>query len=77
MRSGSVEIVNILLDHPVQVALVKNEHVIEAFASHTPKKTFTDSIGFGSTTRDAQDVDTAGSTTTDEAPNTGFLPRMR
>jgi hypothetical protein len=59
MRSGSVEIVNVLLYYPVEMPLIEDDHVIQAFTSNTPQKTFTHGIGSGSANGRSQDVDPA------------------
>jgi len=45
MRSGLIEVVDIGSQDPLELPLLQNEQVIEALATHTAKKTFTDGIG--------------------------------
>src|SRR5229473_3254068 len=44
MRSGSIEVLNIGVQHPLELLLMQDKQVIETLASHTPQKAFTDSI---------------------------------
>jgi hypothetical protein len=44
MRSGSIEVVYISIEYPLELLLMQDEQVIETLASHTPQKAFTDSI---------------------------------
>ena len=45
MRPGLVEVVYIRIEHALELLLLQDEHVIEALASHTAQKAFTNSIG--------------------------------
>ena len=47
MRSSHVEVGNIRLEHAVQVKLVQNEYVIQAFAANASHKALTYGIRFG------------------------------
>ena len=44
MRPGSVEIVYLRAQHTVELLLMQDKQVIEAFTSHRPQQPFTDSI---------------------------------
>jgi hypothetical protein len=44
MRPGSVEVVYISAQYPLELLLMQDEQVIETLASHTSKKAFTDGI---------------------------------
>src|SRR5688500_4438226 len=45
MRSGNIEVVEaVLVDHGTQVALAKNDHVVQAFMPNTAEKSFDDRI---------------------------------
>ncbi len=47
MRPGSVEIVYIGVEHPVELLLLKDEQMIETLAPHAPQKALADGIGSG------------------------------
>ena len=44
MRPGSVEVMHIRVEHAVELPLMQDEQMIEAFTSYTAEETFTDSI---------------------------------
>src|SRR6266567_798313 len=45
MRSGSVEIVHIRIEHAVELFLMQDEQMIKALTSHTAQEPLTDGIG--------------------------------
>ncbi len=45
MRSHVIKVLQIGLEYAICVFLMKDKDVIKTFASHTPKKAFTDGIG--------------------------------
>jgi hypothetical protein len=45
MRTGQVEVRQILIEHTLKLLLVKDQQVVEAFLSYTPQKAFADRIG--------------------------------
>ena len=51
VRSRVIEIGDILTDEPIQLSLAHDQHVIQAFASHTANEPLTDGIGFWSSHR--------------------------
>ncbi len=44
MLPGSVEVMHICVEYPLELLLMQDEQVIETLASHTPQKAFTDGI---------------------------------
>jgi hypothetical protein len=57
MRSGSIEVVYISIEYPLELLLMQDEQVIETLASHTPQKAFTDSIRLWGMIRYVEDLD--------------------
>ena len=47
VRPGVIEVGLVLLDCPIQMALVEDEEIVEALSPYTPQKSFADSVGFG------------------------------
>src|SRR5260370_27958054 len=45
MRSSMVEVCHILIEHALELPLVKDQDMIKAFLSHTPQEAFADRIG--------------------------------
>jgi len=45
MRPGSVEVVYICVEHPVELLLLQDEQMIESLMPHTAQEAFTDRIG--------------------------------
>ncbi len=45
MWPGSIEVLNVGVEHAVELLLMEDEQVIETLASHTSEKPFTDGIG--------------------------------
>ena len=45
MRSSVVEVCHILIEHALELPLVKDQDMIKAFLSHTPHEAFADRIG--------------------------------
>ena len=60
MGAGLVEIENILLEEAMELLLMQDQEVIQAFSSHTPQKTFTDRIRLGSSIRCSKYLDPSG-----------------
>ena len=48
MRSRSVEVRHIHIEHALELLLVEDEQVIKAFLPHTSQEAFADRIGSGS-----------------------------
>jgi hypothetical protein len=48
MWSDPMKVCNIPIEHALEVLLVKDQQVVEAFLSHTPGEAFADRIGSGS-----------------------------
>jgi len=61
VRSGSVEILHVLLNHAVQLAFIDNQQVIETLAADTSQKAFTNRVCLGGTNRRSENLDAAGS----------------
>ena len=57
MRPGSVEVLHIGIDHPVEVLLMQDEQMIEAFTPHASEKSFTDGVGSWSVIRYGEHLD--------------------
>ncbi len=55
--SGQVEVVDILLDDVVKVALTQDQVEVEAFASEAAEEAFADGIGLGGAVESAQHLD--------------------
>ncbi len=60
MRPGSVEEVHIRIEHALELLLLQDEQVIEAFAPHTAQEALTDRIGSWRVIRCFQDLDATG-----------------
>jgi hypothetical protein len=60
MRPGSVEVVNIVSQYPLELLLLQHEQVIETVATHTAYKAFTDGIGAWGVVGRFEYLDTAG-----------------
>ncbi len=60
MRPGSVEVVYIGIENPLELLLLQDEQVIETLATHTAQKAFTDRIGPWCVIGCFQDLDAAG-----------------
>jgi hypothetical protein len=45
MRPGSIEVVHICVEHPLELLLMHDEQMIEALTSHTAEEALTDGIG--------------------------------
>jgi len=45
MRSSVVEVCHILIEHALELPLVKDQDMIKAFLPHTPQEAFADRIG--------------------------------
>jgi hypothetical protein len=45
MRSCSVEVPHILIEHALELLLVEDQEMVQAFLSHTPQEAFADRIG--------------------------------
>ncbi len=44
MWSGSIEVLDIGVEHPLELHLMQDEHMVEALPAHTSQKAFTDGI---------------------------------
>ena len=47
MWSGSIEILHIAVEYPVELLFVEDEQVVKTFLPHTPQEAFADRIGAG------------------------------
>ena len=56
----SVEVVYIRAQHPLELPLMQDEHVIEAFTPHTAQEALTDGIGTRSLIRRLEHLDATG-----------------
>jgi hypothetical protein len=60
MGSGLVEVRHIRLEHPLELPLLNNQQMVEAFLPYTPQKAFTDRIASGSVIRGREQFDATG-----------------
>jgi hypothetical protein len=60
MRSSSVKVHAKCLEKMIQLLLMQDQEVIQAFSSHTQEKAFTDGIRSWSSVRCSKDLDAAG-----------------
>jgi hypothetical protein len=56
MRSCPIEVRHISIEHPLELLLVEDQEVVEAFFSHTPQEAFADRIGPGSVIRGGENL---------------------
>jgi hypothetical protein len=59
MPTGLVEELNVLFDHPIQMFLSQDQHVIKALPPYAPQEPFADRVGFGCAVRRFQDFNVA------------------
>jgi hypothetical protein len=59
MRSCLVEVHHIFIEDTLELPLMKDQQMIEAFLPHTPQEAFTDGIGSGCVIRRFEDLDRA------------------
>ena len=59
MRSCLVEVLHIGIEHPLQLLLLQDEQVVQAFFADAPQEPFTDGIGAFRVNRRFKDLDTA------------------
>jgi hypothetical protein len=45
MRPGMIEVEDIRVEYALELLLMQDEQIVEAFPPHTPEKAFTDGIG--------------------------------
>ena len=57
MRPGSVEVVHIRVEHPVELLLMQDEQMIEALTSYTSQEPLTDGIRSRSVIRSFENLD--------------------
>jgi hypothetical protein len=57
MGSGSVEVLSIGIEHPVELLLMQDEQMIEAFTPHASQKAFTGRIRSRGVIRDVEHLD--------------------
>ena len=57
MRSCLVEVRHIRIEDPLELLLLKDQQVVEAFLPHAPQEAFTDRIGSGSVIRSLENLD--------------------
>ena len=60
MGPGSVEVVQIRVEHALELLLIQDEQMIEALTSHTAKESLTDGIGARSVKRSFENLDATG-----------------
>ena len=60
MWAGAVVVLNIFLDHRMQVPLPKHQDVVQAFTANTAQEPLAEGIGSGCSVRGPQDFDAAG-----------------
>ena len=60
MRSGSVEVPHICVEHALELLLMHDEQMIEALTSHTAQEALTDGIGSRSSIRSFEHLDVTG-----------------
>jgi hypothetical protein len=74
MRSCLVEVGHIGIEHALELLLLNNQQMIQAFLSDAPQEALTDRIGSGRMNRRFQDLDAAGCGHTSEArPKFGIV----
>jgi hypothetical protein len=66
MWSGSIEVLDIGVEDTVELFLMQDEQMIEAFTSDTPQKAFTDGIGSRGVIRRFENLDSTRSRNTGE-----------
>jgi len=59
MRSCSVEVHDILIQNALELLLLKDQQMVEAFLPHTPQKAFADGVGSWCMNRRFEDLDSA------------------
>jgi len=57
MRSGTIEVLDIRIEHPVKLLLMEDKQVIETLSSYTAQKPFTDGIRSRSVIRRFENLD--------------------
>ncbi len=60
MRSCLVEVAHIGIEDTLELLLLQDEQMIEAFLSHAPQEAFADRIGSGSMNRRFEKLDATG-----------------
>jgi hypothetical protein len=66
MWSGSIEVLDIGVEDTVELLLMQDEQMIEAFTSYTPQEAFTDRIGSRGVIRRFENLDSTRSRNTGE-----------
>jgi len=66
MWSGSIEVLDIGVEDTVELFLMQDEQMIEAFTSYTPQEAFTDGIGSRGVIRRFENLDSTRSRNTGE-----------
>ena len=59
MRSSLIEVHNVCLEETIELLLMQDQEMIQAFSPHTPKKAFTDGIRSRSPVRRSKHFDAA------------------
>ncbi len=85
MRSGSIKIVHIGVEYPVELLLMQDKQMVEALTPHTAQKPFTDGIGSRSVIRYGENLDATCARNTGKAcpklaiviPDEVFRPRSK
>ena len=60
MGSSLIKVENICIEEAMELLLLENEEVIQAFSSHAPQKTLTDCIGLRGSIRRSKHLDATG-----------------
>src|SRR5215472_5599629 len=60
MGSCSVEVLHIGIEHPLELLLLKDQQVVQAFLSHTSGEALADGIGLGCMNRGFEKLDATG-----------------
>jgi len=66
MRSCLIEVHHIRFEDTLELSLMKDQQVVEAFLPHTPQEALTDRIGSGSVVRGLENLDATGGCYSDE-----------
>ena len=74
MRSCLVEVGDIRIEHTLELLLLQDQQVIQAFLTNTPEEPLTDGIGSGSVNGGFEQLDATGRRYTSEArPKFGIV----
>ncbi len=59
MWSRAIQVLHVLLYHPIQLPLAQDQHMVETFPPYAAQEAFTEGIRLGSTVRRSQDLGAA------------------